>query len=109
MVESSVANPHTLGREYRAFIAIDVVHELDLLSGDSAELTLTRTELRLELTKIWGFDEFSPKTCALTISTTSIPVYRWLVKNRIVTHYAGMNVALRDSVVRLFHVTLQYA
>ena len=33
MVESSVANPHTLGREYRAFIAIDMVHDLDLLSG----------------------------------------------------------------------------
>ena len=54
MVESAVANPHTLGREYRAFIAIDMVHELDLLSGDSAELTLTRTELGSKLTKIWG-------------------------------------------------------
>ena len=31
MVESSVANPHTLAKEYRAFIAIDMVHELDLL------------------------------------------------------------------------------
>ena len=81
-----------------------MVHELDLLSGDStvAELTLTtRTELGSELTKIWGFDGFSPKTCALTISTASI------AKNRIVTHYAGMNAVLRDSVVRLFHVTLQ--
>ena len=56
MVESAVANLHTLGREYRAFIAIDMVHELDLLSGDSAELTLTRTELGSKLTKIWGFD-----------------------------------------------------
>ena len=109
MVESSVANPHTLGKEYRAFIAIDMVHELDLLSGDSAELTLTHTELGSELTKIWGFDGLSPKTCALTISTASIPVYRLLVKDRIVTHYAGMNAALCDSVVRLFHVTLQYA
>ena len=54
MVESSVANPHALGKEYRAFIAIDMVHELDLLSGDSTELTLTRTELGSELTKIWG-------------------------------------------------------
>ena len=55
MVESAVAKPHTLGREYRAFIAIDMEHELDLLSGDSAELTLTRTELGSKLTKIWGF------------------------------------------------------
>ena len=106
MVESSVANPHALGKEYRAFIAIDMVHELDLLSGDSTELTLTRTELGSELTKIWGFDGFSPKTCALTISTASIPVYRWLVKVRIITHYAGINAALQVSVVRLFHVTL---
>ena len=96
---------HTLGSEYRAFIAIDMVHELDLLSGDSTELTLTRTELGSELTKIWGFDGFLPKTSALTISTASIPVYRWLLKNRIVTYYAGMNAALRVSVVRLFHVT----
>ena len=44
-MESSVANPHALGKEYRAFIAIDMVHELDLLSEDSTELTLTRTEL----------------------------------------------------------------
>ena len=58
MVESSVANPHALGKEYRAVIAIDMVHELDLLSGDSIELTLTRTELGSELTKIWGFDGF---------------------------------------------------
>ena len=56
MVESSVANPHTLGREYRAFIAINMVHELDLLSRDFTELTLTRTKLGSELTKIWGFD-----------------------------------------------------
>ena len=69
MVESSVANPHALGKEYRAFIAINMVHELDLLSGDSIELTLTRAELGSELTKIWGFDGFSPKTCALTIRT----------------------------------------
>ena len=55
MVESAVANPKTLGREFRAFIAIDMVQELDLLSGDSAELTLTRTELGSKLTKIWGF------------------------------------------------------
>ena len=109
MVESSVANPHTLGREYRASIAIGMVHELDFLSRDSIELTLTRTELGSELTKIRGFDGFSPKTCALTIRTASILVYRWLVKDRIVTHYAGMNAALRDSVVRLFHVTLQSA
>ena len=109
MVESSIANPHALGKEYRAFIAINMVHELDLLSGDSIELTLTRTEWGSELTKIWGFDGFSPKTCALTIRTASIPVHRWLVKDRIVTHYAGMNAALCDSVVRLFHVTLQYA
>ena len=107
MQKSLVVNPHTLGREYsRAFIAINMVHELDLLSGDSTELTLTRTESGSELTKIWGFDGFSPKTCALTISTASIPVYRLLVKDRIVTHYAGMNAALRDSIVRLFHVTL---
>ena len=76
MVESSVANPDTLGKEYRAFIAIDMVYELDLMSEDSTELTLTRTELGSELTKNWGFDGFSPKTCALTISTASIPVYR---------------------------------
>ena len=56
MVESSVANPHTQGREYRAFIAINMVHELDLLSGDPTELTLTCTESGSELTKIWGFD-----------------------------------------------------
>ena len=55
MVESAVANPHTLGREYRAFIAIDMVHELDLLSGNFAELTLTRTKLGSNFTKIWGF------------------------------------------------------
>ena len=106
MVESSVANPHALGKEYRAFTEIDMVHEPDLLSGDSTDLTLTRTELGSELTKIWGFDGLSPKTCALTISTASIPVYRLLVKDRIVTHYAGINAALRDSVVRLFRVTL---
>ena len=106
MQKSLVVNPHTLGSEYRAFIAIDMVHELDLLSGDSTELTLTRTELGSELTKIWGFDGLSPKTCALTISTASIPVYRLFVKDRIVTHHAGMNAALRDSVVRLFRVTL---
>ena len=58
MVESSVANPRALGKEYRAFIAIYMVHELDLLSGDSIKLTLTRTELGSELTKIWGFDGF---------------------------------------------------
>ena len=81
MVESSVADPHTLGKQYRAFIAIDMVHELDLLSGDFTELTLRRTELGSELTKVWGFDGFSPKTCALTISTASIPVYRLLVKD----------------------------
>ena len=104
-MKSSVANPHTLGKEYRAFIAINMVHELDLLSGDSIELTLTRTEWGSELTKIWGFDGFSPKTCALTIRTASIPVHRWLVKDRIVTYYAGMNAALRDSFVRLFHAT----
>ena len=75
MVESAVANPHTLGREYRAFIAIDMVYELDLLSGDSAELTLKRMESGSKLTKIWCFDGFLPKTCALTISTASIPVY----------------------------------
>ena len=113
MVESSVANPHALGKEYRAFIAINMVHERDLLSGDSIKLTLTRNELESELTKIWlGFaltDFASPKTCALTIRTASIPVYRWLVKDRIVTHYDGMNAALRDSVVRLFRVTLQSA
>ena len=51
MVESSVSNPHALGKEYRAFTAIDMAHELDLLSGDSTELTLTRTELGSELTK----------------------------------------------------------
>ena len=54
MVESAVANPKTLDREYRAFIAINMVHELDLQSKDSAELTLTRTKLRSKLTKIWG-------------------------------------------------------
>ena len=61
MLESSVANPHALGREYRVFIAIDMVHELDLLSGDSTELTLTRTESGSKLTKIWGFDGFCLK------------------------------------------------
>ena len=74
MVESSVTNPHALGKEYRAFIAINMIHELDLLSGDSIGLTPTRNELGSELTKIWGFDGFSPKTCALTIRTASIPV-----------------------------------
>ena len=51
MQKSLVVNPHTLGREFRAFIAIDMLHELDLLSGDSTELTLTRTELGSKLTK----------------------------------------------------------
>ena len=55
MVESAVDNPKTLGREYRAIIAIDMVHELDLVSGDSASLTFTRMELGSKLTKIWGF------------------------------------------------------
>ena len=95
MVESSVANPHALGKGYRAFISINMVDEPDLPSGDSIELTLTRTEWGSELTKIGGFDGFPPKTCALTIRTASIPVYRWLVKDRIVTHYAEMNAALR--------------
>ena len=55
-VLSLVVNPHTLGSEYRAFIAIDMVHELDLLSGDSTELTLTRTELgsKLSHARNWG-------------------------------------------------------
>ena len=61
MVESSVANPHALGKEYRAFTAIDMVHELDLLSGDSTELTLTRTELGSELTKFGVLTDFHQK------------------------------------------------
>ena len=32
MQKSLVVNPNTLGSEYRAFIAIDMVHELDLLA-----------------------------------------------------------------------------
>ena len=61
MVESSVANPHALGKEYRAFIAINMVHELDLLSKDSTQLTLTRTELGSKLTKIGGLTDFRLK------------------------------------------------
>ena len=62
-MESSVANQHALGKEYRAFIAIDMVHELDLLSRDSIKLTLTRTELGSELTKFWDFEGFSKNMC----------------------------------------------
>ena len=58
MQKSLVSNPHVLGKEYRAFIAINMIHELDLLSGDSIGLTPTRNELGSELTKIWGFDGF---------------------------------------------------
>ena len=51
MQKSLVVNPHTLGSEYRAFISIDMVHKLDILSGDSTQRTLARTELGSKLTK----------------------------------------------------------
>ena len=44
MVEATVVNPHTHDWDKGSFELIDMVHELELLSGDSVRLTLTRTE-----------------------------------------------------------------
>ena len=66
MQKSLVVNPHTLGREYRAFIAIDMVHELNMQKS---------------------------------LVVNQIHVAHRLVKDTIVTHYAGTNADLTQSCV----------
>ena len=44
MVEATVVDPHSHDCEEGSCELIDMVHELELLSGDSVRLTLTRTE-----------------------------------------------------------------
>ena len=72
MQKSLVVNPNTLGSEYRAFIEIDMVHELDLLSGDSTELTLARTELGSKLAKVAKSRNFGGK---LPATHTPLPLF----------------------------------
>ena len=43
MVEATVGNPHAHDREYRSFTVIDVVHELEVGSVGSVQLTIPRT------------------------------------------------------------------
>ena len=100
MQKSLVVNPHTLGSEYRAFIAIDMVHELDLLSGDSTELTLTRTELGSKLTKsgiyLINHKKLVRRRC---IKTESILVVLCQGEMFIVVGYLGANADLIQSCV----------
>ena len=43
MVEATVGNAHAYDREYRSFTVIDMVHELEVGSVDSVQLTIPRT------------------------------------------------------------------
>ena len=43
MAEATVVNPHTHDCKEGSFKSIDMVHELDVLSGDSVQLTLAPT------------------------------------------------------------------
>ena len=52
MAEATVVNPHTHDWEEGSFKSIEMVHELDVLSRDSVQLTLARTELGSKLAKL---------------------------------------------------------
>ena len=52
MAEATVVNPHTHDWEEGSFKSIDVVYELNILSGDSVRMTLARTELGSKLAKV---------------------------------------------------------
>ena len=43
MVEATVGNAHAYDREYRSFTVIDVVHELEVGSVGSVQLTIPST------------------------------------------------------------------
>ena len=51
MMKATVVNPHTHDWEERSFELIDMVHEFNVLSGDSVRLTLIHTELGSKLAK----------------------------------------------------------
>ena len=75
-----------------------MVHELDLLSGDSTELTLTRTELGSKLTKSkWHLFNKSQEIGAPTIKTESILVVLCQGEMFIVVGYLGANADLIQS------------
>ncbi len=72
MAEATVVNPHTHYWEEGSFKSIDMVYELDVLSGDSVQLTLARTELGSKLDKVAKKRNFGGK---LPATHTPLPLF----------------------------------
>ena len=72
MAEATVVNPHTHDWEEGSFKSIDMVYELDVLSGDSVRMTLARTELGSKLAKVAKRRNFGGK---LPATHTPLPLF----------------------------------
>ena len=72
MAEATVVNPHTHDWEEESFKSIDMVHELDGLSGESVQLTLARTKLGSKLAKVAKSRNFGGK---LSATHTPLPLF----------------------------------
>ena len=72
MAEATVVNPHTHDWEEGSFKSIEMVHDLDVLSRDSVQLTLARTELGSKLAKVAKSRNFGGK---LPATHTPLPLF----------------------------------
>ena len=82
-----------------------MVHELDVLSGDSTELTLARTKLGSKLAKIRQKPEFRRKTSSNTHTTAPISLNTTAVALVSTPPYVGTNAHYDKLGARLFPVT----
>ena len=82
-----------------------MVHELDVLSGDSTELTLARTKLGSKLAKSRQKPEFRRKTSSNTHTTAPISLNTTAVALVSTPPYVGTNAHHDKSGVRPFPVT----
>ena len=72
MAEATVVNRHTHDCEEGTFKSIDMVHELDVLRGESVQLTLARTKLGSKLAKVAKSRNFGGK---LPATHTPLPLF----------------------------------
>ena len=106
MAEATVVNPHTHDWEEGSFKSIDMVYELDALSGDSVQLTLARTELGSKLAKVAKQKtKFRRKTSSNTHTTAPISPNTTAVALVSTPLYVGTNAHHDKSGVRPFPVT----
>ena len=104
MAEATVVNPHTHDWEEGSFKSIDMVHELDVLSRDSVQLTLARTELGSKLAKVAKRRNFGGKLPTTHTTAPNSP-NTTVVALVFTPPYVGTSAHHDKSGVRPFPVT----